>query len=84
MAKKKLVIDPRPFRIESGPDVGIALKIGYNLVEPDEAGYDLFDERMLEFVKKDFIPQNETRFTFTIEPHSMRQWSRIFAEVKGK
>jgi hypothetical protein len=82
MAKKKVVIDPRPFRVESGPDVGIALRIMYNMVEPDEPGYDLFDVDQLELVKKNLIKGNESGFTFTIVPHGMKQWSRVFAESK--
>lgn len=83
MAKKKVVIIPSPFRVESGPDVGIALQIRYNMVEPGDAGYDLFDVDQVELVKKNLIHSNENRFTFTIEAGPAKPWSRVFAEFKG-
>jgi len=82
MAKKKLVINFVPMRIESGPDVGISPRVEYALVEPADAGYDLFDVDMLAFVKEHFVKLNESRFTFTVEPHGMKAWSRVFAESK--
>jgi hypothetical protein len=84
MAKKKLVLNFRPFRVESGGDVGISPMIDYALVEPDasDAGYDVFDAHMLAFVKEHFITPNESGFSFTIVPHGIKQWSRVFAESK--
>jgi hypothetical protein len=84
MAKKKMVIEARPYRVECGSDVGIALQISYNMVEPADAGYDLYDADQLDLLKKNFIPFNENRFAFTIEPGPMKEWSRVFAEFKGK
>jgi len=83
VGKRKIVIDPRPYRVESGPDVGIALQIMYNMVEPGDAGYDLFDDYQPERLRRDFIPLNETRFNFTFEPGPMNPWKRVFAEFKG-
>ena len=82
MAKKKIVVNPVPMRIESGPDVGISLRLDYAMVEPDAPGYDLFNSKQLDNLKADFIAQNDTRFTFTYEPHGIPAYSRVFAESK--
>lgn len=82
MSKKKLIVAPYPFRIASGPDVGLALKFKYDMVARDDAGYDLFDDDLLEFVKKDFVALNEQRFNITYEPGPLPGYTRVFAEYK--
>jgi hypothetical protein len=82
--KKKIVIVPTPMRIESGPDVGIALQLRPNMVELGEPGYDLFDDGLLELLKKDFIALNESRFTFTYEKAPLGAYTRVFAQFKVK
>jgi hypothetical protein len=84
MAKKKLVVTPRPFRVESGPDVGIALQLWYEMVDPQDPGYDLFDDDLLEVVKKNFVAHNEQRFQITYEPGPAPGYTRVFTEFKGK
>lgn len=84
MAKKKIVINPKPFRMESGPNIGIALQIMYDMVAPEDAGYDLFDEHQLERLKEDFVKVNESRFAFSYEPGPINSYTRVFAEFKGK
>ena len=85
MAKQKLVIHVKQFRVESGGDTGISPMIEYVLVEPDApagTGYDLFDINMLAFVQKHFVEMNESKFKFTYEAHGIKQYSRVFAESK--
>jgi hypothetical protein len=83
MAKKQIVINFVPMRIDSGSDVGVSPRVDYLMVEPGAGGgFDLFDVHMLAFVKEHFIKMNESRFTFTIEPAGMPQFSRVFAESK--
>ena len=85
-------IDPREDRL--GVLTGVAARmpalhvveavLGASDPEAGEAGYDLFDANMLAFVKQHFIDLNDQRFTFSIESGPMKQWSRVFAEFKGK
>lgn len=82
LARLSLLQCAQPLRVESGPDVGIALQIRYSMVEEDEPAFDLFDELALERVKKDFISPNESRFTFTIKEHGVKHFYRVFAESK--
>ncbi len=82
MPRKKVVQNPVPFRVESGGDVGIALQIRYEMVAPEDPGFDLFDEHQLARVKAELIALSENRFTFTFEPHPLKQWCRVFAESK--
>jgi hypothetical protein len=81
---KKVVAEFKPRRIESGDDVGIALQILYAVVETEEAGYDLFDEEQLERVKKTFLEPNKTQWEFTIHPHGIKHFYRVFAEPKRR
>jgi hypothetical protein len=82
MAKNKIVVTPIPMRIDSGHDVGISLRLEYSMVEPDAPGYDLFDPTQLDHMKTEFIARNETKFTFTYEPHGIKAYTRVFAESK--
>jgi hypothetical protein len=84
MAKMKVVINPRPLTIQRNEEVGIALQIDYQMVEPLSPGFDLFDKSQLERLKQDFIPLNESHYSFTITPGPVQQWSYVFAELKAK
>ena len=84
MSKKKIIVAPYPFRVESGPDVGLALKFKYDMVGRDDAGYDLFDDDLLEFVKRDFVALNEQRLMITYERGPLRGYTRVFAEFKDR
>jgi hypothetical protein len=82
MAEFKLIQTVKPWRVASGEDVGIALQMSYELVEPVEAGYDLFDEEQLNRVRTSFMPMNESRFTLTVSPHPIKHYYRVFAKSK--
>jgi hypothetical protein len=56
----------------------------YDMVEPVDAGYDLFDDRQLEQLKEDFVKVDETRFQITYESGPLKGYKRVFAEFKGK
>jgi hypothetical protein len=52
----------------------------YEAVAPDDAGYDLFNEEQLTKARADFIVRETHRFEFTIVPHPIGGYWRIFAE----
>jgi hypothetical protein len=82
MPKLKLVLTVKRFRIESGGVVEIWMQPLYDLVAPEEAGFDVFDEDQLNLVKKNFIALSESQFNFTISPLGLKHYYRVFAEKK--
>lgn len=84
MTTRKVVMDICPFRVESAHDVGIAAQIGYKLVDPNDAGYDLFTDDQLEVIKKKFLPLNESRWNFSVTEFSVPGFYRVTAESKMK
>jgi hypothetical protein len=82
MAKKKIVMHPNPFRIESGQMLELRCASSTTW-SPVDAGYDLFDRHQLERLKEDFVNANETRFQFTYESGPLKGLHTSFCGVQG-
>jgi hypothetical protein len=82
MPKLKIVQIVRPLDLRSGPDVGIALQILYDMVPLEDAGYDLFDDEQLARLTKHMIEPGAQRFNFTLENHPIGNYHRVCAEEK--